>query len=317
MTRTNNPPTKIAIVSRDHEAYRALYEENNLKNAELIYCSNTPTNDVYQHAEILLSEPDVAATFLHKCTSLKWLQSTWAGNNKLQYCSVRNYLLTGVKGIFSDKMKEYVFAVILSHYRELNALRDLQSNRRWQSLPGQSVRGLTLGVLGFGSIAKALVSAAEVFGLNIIGLTTNGGMHGTTYCYASTEKLAFARKCDIVLNLLPDTASTRGFCDSTFFQHMRSNGLFINAGRGSIIDSPQTLIDALEKNELGAAVLDVFTEEPLPSAHPFYKEANIVITNHSAAVSDPSDVFAVFLANYQKYLDNQTLLYVHDFDKGY
>lgn len=317
MPRNDTSRTKIAIVSRDHDAYRTLYDENTPAGAELIHCSNTPSDDVYGYAEVLLSEPDVAAEFLHKCKSLKWLQSTWAGNNKLQSCSTRNYLLTGVKGIFSDKMKEYVFAAILSHYRELHALRDLQSKRQWQSLPGQSVRGLTLGVLGFGSIAKALTDAAEVFGLNLIGLTTNGGTIGTTYCYANSQKLAFASQCDIVLNLLPDTASTKGFCDSAFFQNMRTNGLFINAGRGSIIDKPQTLIDALDKNDIGAAVLDVFEQEPLPSSHPFYNHAKIIITNHSAAVSNPSDVFGVFLGNYQKYLDKQTLLYVHDFDKGY
>ena len=317
MTHNNKPLKTIAIVSRDHDAYRELYDANTPADAELILCSNTATSDVYENAEILLSEPDVAATFLPRCKSLKWLQSTWAGNNKLQSCTARNYLLTGVKGIFSDKMKEYVFAAILSHYRELNALRDLQSKRQWQSLPGQTLRGLTLGILGFGSIAKALADAAEVFGLNLIGLTTHGGMNGNTYCYASSQKLAFASKCDIVLNLLPDTASTRGFCDSTFFQHMRTNGLFINAGRGSIIDKPQTLIDALDKDEIGAAVLDVFEQEPLSSKHLFYQHAKILITNHSAAVSAPSDVFDVFLTNYQKYLDNQTLLYVHDFDKGY
>ena len=308
---------KIAIVSRDYEIYERLFAEKPSEFSRLVFSSNTPSDIVFNEAEIILSEPDLAATFIHKCKCLKWLQSTWAGNNKLQDCNLRNYLLTGVKGIFYDQMKEYVFAFILSHYRQLNTLKQYQEKRQWKSISGKRVRGLTFGVLGFGSIAKQLIEPAKAFGINVIGLTTNGGVIGNTQCYSNKDKLLFAGNCDVVLNLLPDTESTKGFCDQAFFNHMKRNGLFINAGRGSVVDGPATLINALNNNQISAAILDVFEHEPLPSNHPYYDHPKITITNHSAAISNPQDVFSVFLDNYQRYKNEQALLYVHDFEKGY
>ncbi|MEM0909890.1 MAG: D-2-hydroxyacid dehydrogenase [Pseudomonadota bacterium] len=312
-----NKKIKMAIISRDHDVYASLYYAHQFENAELIRCSDTPSAETLENAEVILCEPDVAETFLLKCSALKWLQSTWAGNNALQRCDKKDYLLTGVKEIFHDQIKEYVFAFILSYYRQLDTFKQLKDKKHWKPVPGNRIKGLTLGVLGFGSVAQALIDAANVFGLNIIGLTNNGGLNSETKCLPSEERLLFASQSDIVVNLLPDTEKTRGLCDTAFFEHMREGSLFINAGRGSVIDAPSTLIQALDNEVIGAAVLDVFETEPLPSNHAFYHHPKITITNHSAAISKPEDVFQIFLENYERYIHRQSLLYVHDFDKGY
>jgi phosphoglycerate dehydrogenase-like enzyme len=106
-------------------------------------------------------------------------------------------------------------------------------------------------------------------------------------------------------------------CDADFFDAMKPTAVFLNAGRGSLIKNDQVLIDALQQGKIKAAVLDVFTQEPLSGTHPFYHLKNCYLTNHTAAVSNPEAVCAVFLQNLERFVASQPLLYQHDFNKGY
>ena len=92
--------------------------------------------------------------------------------------------------------------------------------------------------------------------------------------------------------------------------------MFINAGRGSAIIE-DALLNALDNGTLQAAVLDVFTQEPLPEEHPFWTHPKVVVTAHTAAVSSPEDVASVFVANAKRYIANEALHYQFDFNKGY
>jgi phosphoglycerate dehydrogenase-like enzyme len=309
----------LVIISRDHQAYQLLFEEHcqRFKQIHLSYCGQQATEACLASAHIILSEPDLAAEFVDQCPSLRWLQSTWAGNNKLQHHPKRDYVLTGVKGIFAQQMREYVMAYVLYFQRKISSFENLQKNMKWENLPLSTLNGKTLGIMGLGSIGNEVAKTAQHFGMHIKAITRDSqGLKDVTY-YAISELYEFATDCDYIVNLLPQTQQTEGLCTSLFFNKMKNSAVFINAGRGSIVDHEQTLVDALQNKEILAAVLDVFVNEPLATESKLYTAPNCYITNHTAAISQPDRVFSVFLQNLERFTHQQNLLYTHDFQRGY
>ena len=281
--------------------------------------ATSPDEIDHDSVSILLADPDLAACIVEQCHNLSWCQSTWAGNAPLLRAPKRDYTLTGVKGIFGKLMREYVFAYLLQHARNIKTFSDNQQSTPpiWEAAPRQPLHGQTLGILGLGSIGKSLIPVAKVFGMNVVGLSRSGAnINDVDAMYTPASLLQFAQHADHVVNLMPDTPDTHDFVSYSFFKALKPHSIFINAGRGSAVDD-LALVECLDKGYLAHAVLDVFRQEPLPQSHAFWSHPKITITAHTAAESQPSDVASVFLANAKRYLRHEPLHYQFDFDKGY
>ncbi len=268
---------------------------------------------------VMLADPDLASRIIDKCSALTWCQSTWAGNAPLLTSNKKDYTLTGVKGIFGKLMREYVFAYLLGHARNVKAFEQNQraAQPKWEASKRMPLNGQTLGIVGLGSIGQALIPVAHAFGMNVVGLTRSGKqIEGAAAVYTPENIEAFAKACDHVVNLMPDTPSTQNILSHDFFGALKPHSVFINAGRGSAVND-EALLQALDKGTLAHAVLDVFRNEPLDSAHPFWQHPRISVTAHTAAESQPSDVADVFLENALRYINGESLNYQFDFAKGY
>jgi len=135
-------------------------------------------------------------------------------------------------------------------------------------------------------------------------------------------------QCDLVVNALAATDSTDGFFNADVFGRMKPGAVFANFGRGCTTDE-DALMRALGHNEkngrwekdgwLGGAVLDVFTEEPLPSGSPLWKAPNVLISPHVAAVSPHfwERQLALFTRNLWHFLAGEPLEEVVDCKAGY
>jgi phosphoglycerate dehydrogenase-like enzyme len=97
---------------------------------------------------------------------------------------------------------------------------------------------------------------------------------------------------------------------------MRDDSILINVGRGCTLDEA-ALVEVLMERPSRRALLDVFTEEPLPSDSPLWRQPNVTITPHVAAVSYPWDVVAVFEENLQRDREGRALLHRIDIERGY
>jgi phosphoglycerate dehydrogenase-like enzyme len=309
----------LAIISRDHLAYQALFEQHRerLTHINLIFCGKQASDSELKAANIILSEPDLAAQFIEHCTSLQWLQSTWAGNNKLQEHPKRDYLLSGVKGIFAQQMREYVMAYLLYFERKIADFQQLQEAHKWQSQPIGTLYGKTLGIMGLGNIGLEVANTAQHFGMQINAITRSSKQLLNANYFSLSQLSEFVKECDYIVNLLPQTQQTKGLCSPVFFKAMKKTAVFINAGRGSIVDSEHTLVEALQQKEIAGAVLDVFLQEPLAATSRLYQAPNCYITNHTAAVSQSERVFEVFINNLERFTHQQSLMYVHNFECGY
>jgi phosphoglycerate dehydrogenase-like enzyme len=309
---------KLAILSRDAFQYHELIKQAQLPELELVWASNkSPQPHDFSSVDILLADPDLAAVELHHCERLKWLQSTWAGNAPLLSHTKRDYQLCGIKNVFGQKMREYVFAHLLYFSRNIAGFAKQQASAQWQAPEFGHLAGKTLGIMGVGSIGKVVAHTAKVFDMQVKGLSyASRDCEYVDSYFSRLELKAFAQGLDFVVCLLPQTQDTFNIIDQTFLACLPNHCVLINAGRGHCIEE-QALLAALRQKQISAAVLDVTSQEPLPSEHSYWHEANVIITQHTAAISEPAEITKIFIANYQNYIGSLELDYILDFDKGY
>jgi len=268
---------------------------------------------------IVLGAPDLIKPVLHGIKHLEWVQSTWAGVSPLveQGCR-KDYLLTNVGDIYGSQMAEYVCCHMLMHERKSLERFFSQQHKRWDNtVPGQ-LRNKSIGILGVGSIGKAIARAAKFF-----QMTTKGYARNPITCeyidqvYTQTDDLAaFVQDLDYLVSVLPDTPATIGLLDGRIFSAMKPASILINVGRGNVLDEA-ALLNAVCNGQIAGAVLDVFKSEPLPLDHPFWQTKGILITAHTAAVGFPLEIAPVFMENFQRFQSRVPLKYCVDFNQGY
>ena len=314
---------KLLILSTQAESYKAYLEGQDLDKVKYVVC--TSLSEAEEHlidTTIMLADPAFAKEVLNRMPKLVWLQSTWAGVNSLIEDGLRqDYVLTGVKGIFGALMSEYVFGYVLRLERNVSFHQSEQSQHRWtQKQPGR-LKDKTIGIMGTGSIGEHIASTAKHFDMRVLGLSNSGIIKGKAKenfeaCFSVTELHSFLRDCDYVVSTLPDTTATTGLLNAKSFAAMKASAWLINIGRGNLIDET-ALLEAIRTNTIAGAVLDVFVEEPLPEAHPFWTEENIIVTPHISAPSFPEDVAQIFVDNYNRFVNKAPLQFQIDFAKGY
>ena len=265
-------------------------------------------------AEVLLGAPDAIAPLLPHCARLRWAQSTWAGVRPLVEAASHGYRLTALKGVFGQAMSEYVLGWILALERRII---ERAADWSWNPATDRSLAGRRMGIMGTGSIGAEVARAARCFGLEVVGLNSDGrDVDGFTRCYPGSDRLAFAGGLDYLVALLPDTPATGGLVDAGLLAALAEDALFINGGRANGVVE-RDILAALESGALRAAVLDVMPVEPLPASSPLWQVENLHITSHTAAPTVEAAAAAVFCDNYRRYVEGQPLKYVVDFARGY
>lgn len=311
--------THVLILARDARVYLPLVRDAGLADVVLYACETVQeARAVVAGCEVIFGQPDMVARVLARAQRLRWVQSTFAGVDALCRQGLRtDYLLTGVKGIFGSLMSEYVFGAILALERKAVTVRANQQARAWVPLPYRSLRGLTLGVCGLGSIGGHVAGTGTHFGMRVIGYRRRqGGVEGVTQVFSGPAFFDFLAQCDYVVSVLPATPATRHLFCAAAFSAMKPSAVFINVGRGSTVCEAD-LIDALENRVIAGAVLDVFEKEPLDRTSPLWGMENVSITPHTAAFSFPEAIAGIFCRNFSAYRAGNKPEYPVDFERGY
>jgi phosphoglycerate dehydrogenase-like enzyme len=301
---------KLLILSRDADAYLRLIESAQLPNLEL---TTEPAA-----CDIVLGEPKLTRDALPLLSSLKWVQSIYAGVEPLvDPAQRRDYILTNARGVFGELMSEYVFGYLLFHEKKILERIQAQRAKQWQRPESGVLRGKTIGLLGVGSIGAHLAGTAKYFGMNVRGFT-RGSETSTQvdHYYHGKDILKFAKGLDYLVIVLPRTKDTNKIVDADVFNALPAHAIFINVGRGNAVDE-SALVNALTDGKIAAAVLDVFDKEPLPEDHPFWTTRNLYMTFHTSAISYPEDLTKLFIENYHLYVEGKPLKYQVDFERGY
>src|SRR5690606_29155594 len=140
-------------------------------------------------------------------STLKWIQSTWAGVEPLLEPSLRrDYILTNARGVFGGLMSEYVIGYLLAHERSIFERMAAQRNKQWDKSLTGTLRGKTIGLLGVGSIGAEVARTAKFVGMQVRGYTksSEAGKYVDNYCHGQ-NLLVFANRLDYLVSILPNT----------------------------------------------------------------------------------------------------------------
>ncbi|MBW7882988.1 MAG: D-2-hydroxyacid dehydrogenase [Caldilineaceae bacterium] len=273
---------------------------------------------VVEQTSIILGDPRPVRSLLNELPALRWVQCTWAGVDLLVEPGLRrDYILTNVRDVFGPLMAEYVLGYALMLERRGWQRFRAQMERRWDSTVAGTLRGKRLGLLGVGSIGGEIARMAHHFGMATLGYTraSEDCPHIDAY-YHGDACLQMAAQCDYLVSTLPDTAASRRLVNRELLAALPPHAVFMNVGRGSVVDE-DALMAALQEGSIAGAVLDVLETEPLPPEHPLWTVPNVLITSHTAAASFPTDIAPIFVENYRRFQAGEPLLYRVEFERGY
>ena len=222
-------------------------------------------------------------------------------------------VMTNLAGFFSEPVAESILAGVLCHARGIGTLRSLQDRRQWA---GDSLR-TTLATLDKSHVV--LLGSGDI-NRRVAELLAPFHSHITAFGRGFDR---FALECalsaaDVVICCVPHTPETRGLFGRELIAKLKPSALFVNFGRGSLIDE-DALADALDAGQLGGAIIDVTQDEPLPNAHRFWSTPNLLLTQHTGGgTADEIDrKIDHFLDNLDRYRRGEPLLHQIDFTRGY
>jgi len=264
--------------------------------------------------EVVVGAPPDLAAIISCCPQLRWVQSTWAGIDAIARFASEALQITPLKGVFGPAMTEYVMGWLLAIERNVISRA---SHTQWTPSLEPRITGKRMGIMGTGGIGTAIALAAKPFGLEVIGLNSDGrAVGGFAACYPSADRLAFAEGLDYLVSVLPQTSQTDNLIDEALLKRLNPQAIVINVGRGNAVVEAD-LIASLNAGHLRAAVLDVFREEPLPADDPLWSTPGVYVTSHTAGPTPDEAVAEVFERNLKRYIAGEPLIDAVRAGRGY
>lgn len=246
---------------------------------------------------------------------LKGISSYGAGVDSLLSAPLPNVPVARiVDPQLAGNMSEYVLhAIGLFKLRWLQYI-DNQLSQTWK--PRRVNSANTVGILGLGQLGAHVGQSLARHGYTVRGWSTSQKSIESIACYAGAQLHEMLEGLDYLVCLLPLTEATRGILDRKLFDKLPNHAVLINVARGDHLIE-HDLIDALNNEQLAGAVLDVFSQEPLPSEHLFWQHPKVVVTPHISAVTSVDTAVAQIADNYLRAINNQPLNNQVEMSRGY
>ena len=185
---------------------------------------------------------------------------------------------------------EFALLHVLRHHRELPALALAQQRSEWLRLKPKHAHERPVGVMGLGAIGLSVAQILKRHGFDVAGWVRSPRQADGIAIFHGREQLpSFLARSEIVVNLLPLTAETKGILNAETFAQMPKGAAVINLGRGPHVEEAD-LMAALDSGHLRAATLDVFPVEPLPGDSPLWRHPKITVTPHVSRRIFPSNL---------------------------
>jgi phosphoglycerate dehydrogenase-like enzyme len=268
--------------------------------------------------------------------NLRWIQLDTAAVDEFltKPLAKSGARIANVSGAYSVAVAECAIGMLLALTRRIALASQFQAKQHWPTnitqLLGNDLFGLTLGIVGYGSIGRQIAKIANCFGMKVLACKRepNKRHEGSTYrmpntgdpegtipeAWFGTEQIAAMwSQCDIVVVTLPLTPHTRGLIGEPELEALPDQAYLINVGRGPVV-SESALVHFLKEGRLAGVALDVFDQEPLPPESPLWKLPNVLVLPHIASwTKSQSDSAAdVLIENLSRDLKGEPLLNVID-----
>jgi D-3-phosphoglycerate dehydrogenase len=204
-------------------------------------------------------------------------------------CTKRGVIVSSNQhaGAPSYAAAELTWGLVLAAMRRIPQQMAALKAGKWQIGVGNSLRGKTMGIYGYGRIGAVVAGYAKAFGMDVLvwARGTSLARAGADGCVTARSKEAFFEECDIVSLHMRLVESTRGIVTAGDLGRMKPTALIVNTSRAPLIE-PGALVSALKAGRPGMAAVDVYEEEPLTNVHhPLLTMDNVVCTPHIGYVT--------------------------------
>jgi phosphoglycerate dehydrogenase-like enzyme len=337
MTRSPDHPTKKLLIATNHRLDLWTAPEwfsdrlrRDFPGVNVVRLTNN--ENIAQE----ISDSEVAFTFalrpeqLQAARKLRWIHSPAAAVHQFLFPEFVNsdVILTNARDVHGPVVAEHVIALIFALAKKIPLAVRFQQQHVWgQEIAwhaGQrprEVAGSILGLVGLGSIGRAVAKHAAGLGMYVISAREHPANPKPEFVHEvlpSSRLDELLARADYVVLAAPVTRATQGMIGRSQLAKMKTDAYLINVGRGALIDEA-ALTDALRERKIAGAALDVFEQEPLPSDSPLWNLENLLITPHTAGMTEKlwERHYALFSENLRRYLNGQPLIALVNKKSGY
>ena len=190
------------------------------------------------------------------------------------------------------QMQEYAVSQVLHWFRRFDDYQALQRESTWQPLADYTHDEFTIGIMGAGVLGSKVAESLLAWGFPVRVWSRSRKSRPQVTSFAGDAELGeFLRGTRVLINLLPNTAETVGIINASLLEQLQDNSYVLNLARGvHVVEND--LLAALDSGKLKAAMLDVFSREPLPKESPLWLHPRVTMTPHVAAVTRPQEAIA-------------------------
>jgi D-2-hydroxyacid dehydrogenase (NADP+) len=262
--------------------------------------------------------------------NLRWIHAPTAAVHQFLFPELvkSDVVLTNSSEVHGPVVAEHVIALIFALARKIPQSVRLQEKKKWgqdviwkDGPRPREIAGATLGLIGLGSIGRIVARSASALGMNVIAVREHiekEKPEGVSEILSPAQIDQLLSQSDFVLIAAPLTSATRGLMNASRLAAMKRDAYLINVGRGPQVDE-DVLAEALRNRHIAGAALDVFEQEPLPGSSPLWDLDNLLITPHTAGLTEKlwHRHYTLFSENLHRYRAGEPLLYRVDKQKGY
>ena len=294
---------------RDKIDYLVDWDEDNyissMKDADILLGWQFPTQNL----------KDIAP-------NLKWIHVSSAGVNHLSPFDwmKEDLVLTNSSGVHAKKAGEFGLMSILMLQNQITRIVTNQKNKKFVTLFSKPITGLKVVVVGTGSLGGSMIKHISKLGAEVIGVNRKGNeVEGCSKVITFDKIDEVLPVADFLYLAVPETEETIGLIDRTRLDSLKHTCGIVNIGRQSVLDY-EALKIKLEKNEIAGAILDVFSQEPIPKNSKLWDVPNLVITPHISSDSQGNYiemVLKIFFKNLKLFIENKELINQIDKKLGY
>jgi len=262
--------------------------------------------------------------------SLRWIHAPTAAVHQLLFAELVNsdVVVTNSREVHGPVVAEHVMALIFALAKKIPQAAAFQQKRVWgqeaiwtDGVHPREIAGATVGLIGVGSIGRRVAQMASALGMRVIAVREHvekENPEGVQEVFAPSAIDQMLKQSDYVVLAAPLVAATTGLINADRLAAMKPDAYLINVGRGAQVDEA-ALVEALRTRRIAGAALDVFEREPLPPESPLWGLDNLLITPHTAGLTEKlwHRHYELFSDNLRRYMGRQPLRFVVDKHKGY
>jgi D-3-phosphoglycerate dehydrogenase / 2-oxoglutarate reductase len=293
------PTFKVVLIEHGYASIACERDIITAAGGELIDAENVGLPEALRLCEtadgILFRRIAMTAEMIRRFRQCKIIVRYGVGTDNVDLeAATRAKIIVGHVPLYCiDEVSTHAIALLLACVRKLVVTHARMGQGSWdvhRDDPIFRLTGKTLGIVGFGNIGRAVAQKLTGWGLRILAFDPyfeKSRADALRVQFVDFETLC--RESDYVTLHCPLFPETHHLIDERSLSLMKRGAILINTARGPIVDS-EALLSALDQNQIAAAALDVFEEEPLPKKSPLRNHPRIVVTDHTAWYSEESQL---------------------------